>query len=384
MPIIYITIFLSLYTIRMKKISILILLCCLITAKVFSQRTIRYQNPIRFSTAAGHYKDEVRDPCIIKEGNKYYLIHTMFPFTHSDSRDSLKQDYNSSPGIRMYVSEDLKNWEVAKAAGRDGWLIKSADLPDNSPFKNRFWAPEIHKIKNKFYLVFTASNWIKNSYNPTNNMDDLNAFIGVSDKITGPYKHITYIPGGACDLTIMEDKPSGKVYAYLPAMDIFVQEIDLSKIEQNKVSLIGEKKKIVTAKNDDLKVDWNYKYLEGPYAFTENGRYYLFYAGLRKDGSKITGFNDNDDYEYWSGLAYADSPMGPFTKAESGKAFFGGHISVFTGPDERHWLAYRGEKLKSTHGYLSIDPFDIDPKTGKARFFEPTNSPQEIKLKINK
>jgi hypothetical protein len=32
-----------------------------------------------------------------------------------------------------------------------------------------------------------------------------------------------------------------------------------------------------TAKNDDIGLDWNYKYLEGAYSFTENGKYYLFY-----------------------------------------------------------------------------------------------------------
>lgn len=31
-------------------------------------------------------------------------------------------------------------------------------LPENGPYKNCFWAPEIHKMRGRFYLVFTADN----------------------------------------------------------------------------------------------------------------------------------------------------------------------------------------------------------------------------------
>ena len=108
-----------------------------------------YENPISF---AYPYDDgtrertitELRDPAIIREGDRYYLTFTVFPFTHSTSRDPKKPDYNSSPGIRLYSSSDLKNWKF------ENWLVKSSDLPEDCPYKHRFWAPEIHKIKGRF------------------------------------------------------------------------------------------------------------------------------------------------------------------------------------------------------------------------------------------
>ena len=124
-----------------------------------------YQNPIDFSYpyfdgTERSRSQELRDPAIIREGNLYYLTFTAFPFTHSDSRKADKIDYNSSPGIMLYTSPDLKRWKFEQ------WLVKSSALPEDCPYKHRFWAPEIHKIGGKFYLVFTADNWIKDEYNP--------------------------------------------------------------------------------------------------------------------------------------------------------------------------------------------------------------------------
>lgn len=358
----------------------MVIVACL-TIQALGQEKFRWKNPVRFAGAAGVYRDEVRDPCIIKEGSTYYLIHTMFPFTHSDSRDSTRPDYNSSPGIRLYQSADLKNWTVAPTAIADGWLVKSSMLADSLPYKHRFWAPEIHKIDNRFYLVFTGSNWISDSFNPTGNMHDLNTFIGVSDKITGPYEHITYVPGGACDLTILDDKKSGKVYAYIPGMDVFVQEIDLSQIEHDRILLKGDRTKIVTATNNDIKADWDYKYLEGPFPKIINGRYYLFFAGLRKDGQRSTGFDQHDDLEYWTGVASASAATGPFKKSRTGKDFWGGHVAVFDGPAGRIWLSYRGEKLEGTRGLLCIDPVQGESQAGGLVIPGPSNTTQVIRSK---
>ena len=114
-----------------------------------TEKTFSYENPSTFSYIYDNGKTtdtitELRDPCIIREGDTYYLVFTHFPFTHHTSKDESKPDMNSSPGIRLYSSKDLKNWTFEK------WLVKSSELPEDCPYKHRFWAPEIHKIKNKF------------------------------------------------------------------------------------------------------------------------------------------------------------------------------------------------------------------------------------------
>lgn len=86
-----------------------------------TDRAFTYQNPIDFSYP---YYDgttertitELRDPAIIREGDRYYLIFTVFPFTHSTSRDPNKIDCNSPPGIRLYSSSDLKSGN-----SKSGW-----------------------------------------------------------------------------------------------------------------------------------------------------------------------------------------------------------------------------------------------------------------------
>lgn len=309
-----------------------------------------YYNPVSFQ-GPGH-TEELRDPAIIREGDAYYLVFTVYPFTHHTSRDPSKPDYNSSPGIKLYRSTDLFHWEFVD------WLVKSFELPEDCPYKHRFWAPEIRKMNGKFYLTFTANNWIDEAYNPYGQFG-MYAFVGVADNVEGPYEHITHIEGAGCDTSLFGDD-DGRTYAYIPGMDVYVQEIDLTQLEENKVQLIGERRKIITASNADIGLDWSYKYLEGPWAFKRGDMYYLIYAGLRKDGCTEQNFDASGDYEYWSGIAYAKSPMGPFTKDPLGKAFYGGHMVTFDGPDGRQWFSYRWEMDHTIRGLLCIDPLEFD------------------------
>jgi len=207
-----------------------------------------YQNPVSFSYP---YFDgtkertvaELRDPAIIREGDTYYLTFTVFPFTHSTSRDASKIDHNSPPGIMLYSSPDLKSWKFEK------WLVKSSELPEDCPYKHRFWAPEIYKINGKFYLVFTADNWIKDEYNKGGKIGNYVAFVGVSDKVAGPYEHITWLKGAGCDTTLFGDD-DGKTYATMPFGNEYIQEVDLSGIERGDIKLLGQRKMIVSKDTD--------------------------------------------------------------------------------------------------------------------------------------
>jgi beta-xylosidase len=136
--------------------------------------------------------------------------------------------------------------------------VKSSDLPEDCPYKNRFWAPEIHKIAGKFYLIFTADNWLKNEYNPAGRWGSAGwCFIGTADKVTGPYGKITWIKGAGCDTSLFE-AADGKTYAVIPRGNIDIQEIDLQAMK-----LLGEPKRIVTVDNSDIGAPTSPAYLEG-------------------------------------------------------------------------------------------------------------------------
>ena len=332
----------------------------------------RYKNPLPFSYEAdGETRTEIRDPCVVREGDTYYLVFTMWPFANREEDRLNLPDQGGSPGIRIFSSKDMKSWTPGK------WLVKSSDLPESSPYKNRFWAPEIHKIGGKFYLIFTADNWIKPDYNPAGNWGTAGyAFVGVADQIDGPYEHVTYLDGGACDTSLFGDA-DGKTYAVIPRYNIDVQEIDLTKLDQGKVTLVGEPKMVVKAENDDIGIAAKPDYLEGPWMTRVGGRYLLFYAEIYRDEARP------DWLGYWTNVAYADAPTGPWKKDPRGRLFLGGHLAVFDGPGGERWFSYRGESGGGAAGRLCVDPFWLDA-AGRVGTPAPTTRPRAVEARLRR
>ena len=344
-------------------------------AQAPSSAPFTYENPGAFSYP---YFDgtreqtitELRDPAIIREGDTYYLVFTHFPFTHHTSRDPAKVDYNSSPGIRLYSSKDLRTWTF------ENWLVKSSELPENCPYKHRFWAPEIHKIGGRFYAIFYADNWIKDEYNSAGKMGYV-AFIGVADKITGPYGHFSWLKGGGCDTTIFADT-DGTVYAVMPFGDEFLQRADLSGIDRNEIRLVGERRQIVARDNHDVGKTTSPDYLEGPWMIKRNGKYICFTAAPYKPpgrGSAPTETPPDLAPGYWVGAAVADTIQGPYKKTP--QVFLGGHIAVFEGPDGKEWYVYRGEAGGRAQGRLCIDPVTFDDD-GSVKPSTPSTGPVTV------
>ena len=340
--------------------------------KTTAKKAFNYENPLNFSYPYFNGKTEktlteLRDPCIIRDGDTYYLIFTHFPFTHHTSRDSTKIDYNSSPGIKLYSSKDLKDWKF------ENWLVKSSELAVDCPYKHRFWAPEIRKMNSKFYLVFYADNWIKDEYNLNGKMGYV-AFVGVANKVTGPYEHINWLKGGGCDTHLFGDK-NGKTYSVMPFTNEYVQEADLKNIGKDDIKLIGERKMVIARDNGDVGKKTSPTYMEGPWLIQRKGKYILFtaspYPNKNKDGSEM-------DLEsgYWVGVGVADNIWGPYIKQP--QVFKGGHIAVFTGPDRKEWYSYRGESGGKAQGKLCIDPIQFE-KDGSVKPSSPTIGSVTIK-----
>jgi beta-xylosidase len=180
--------------------------------------------------------------------------------------------------------------------------------------------------------------------------------VGVADKITGPYKHISYIKGGACDTSLFADT-DGRTYAVIPrgGMGIHIQQIDLTRIDEDQVELLGQPALIMAPSNKDIGVETNPKTVEGPWLEKINGRYYLFHAAYYTDQAP-------PEWEgYWVNVAVADAVGGPYKKDPRGKLFLGGHAAIFNGPKGVKYFSYRNEVNGSPeHRKLSIDPFIID------------------------
>lgn len=348
-----------------------VLLLCFAVVPVFNTYAgdFQWNNPLDFEYIEGQTarRTEVRDPCIIHEGDRYYMVFTMWPFRNREENLLQEPNQGGSPGIALYSSPDLKTWKF------ENWLVKADELSEDCPYKNRFWAPEIHKIGGKFYLVFTSDNWMKGEYNKPGKWGTAGyAFIGVSDKVTGPYEHITWIEGGPCDMSLFGDD-DGKIYAVSPKYNVYVRQIDLSGLPQGKTAWVGEEILAVSCKNDDVALEDSPDYLEGPWMEKINNRYYLFHAAIYKYPGQ------NKAHEYWTQVAYADNPMGPWKKAANPRIFKGGHLVVFDGPDARKWYCYRHENgVQGVHGRPCIDPIEWN-KEGTVAIQQPSTTLQTTK-----
>lgn len=287
-----------------------------------------YKNPIAVDTIKN-----IRDPFIISDNGCYYLTGTFPPYWTGEN-----------DGVMLYKSPDLLSWEKV------GCILPQSSS-DGKWFRDYWWAPEIHKKGNKFYLTVNCRN------------EDLgigqNPVIAVSDKIDGEYTvlnpdkplftesmsdalHSKDVHGNDANLFTDDD---GKTYiSFCNFGGIWAYEIELDSC-----TLIGEPILLV----EHSKEGWDTKN-EGPFVIKHNGKYYCFYSSFTRS--------------YEVGVASADSMRGEWIKDEHNpiitprKPFIhSGHNSVFTGVDGKLWTAYH-ITLEGRDGVhlLAIDPIDFD------------------------
>lgn len=349
-----------------------------------------YQNPI----SSGIDPKGLRDCQVLKDGDWWYMTGTSYPHW---SRQETEGDFNK--GVVLYKSKNLTDWEFVK------YIVKAGDV--DKWYHRRFWAPEIQKIKGKYYALFNCRN-------------DSLGYVGqhpgyaVADHIEGPYSIVTEekpLTNGN-DLTFFEDT-DGKVWAFWNQgrnFGIGFAEIDLASgkflTEPQSAIKPAPVTYDINSEGDTLKVpgydgrpipkvakyhDWDAIGIEGAYVIKENDRYYLFYSSWTRG--------------YEIGYATADKITGPWTKYE-GNPFYGamskeacakngfewkgdpntpfnqvGHNEIFIGPDGRYWLSCHGiqkpEEGRQEQPFLVIDPIWFD-ENGNVKSNGPTYTKQLV------
>lgn len=232
------------------------------------KKRFSYTNPLTSDTSIA-----MRDHFIIRVGNKWYATGTSLP---------VWTGYN--PGVRLLESDDMVNWKM------HSFLIDGTKLPADCPYNGRFWAPEIHYIKNKFYLTVSRG---KVTPEDPKGMSTHSTWLFVSDEVTGPYKLLNgpLTPQYNNDATLFEDE-DGQTYMYCSGGGLFQSKIDLSTGK-----IIGEVVKIRGAK-DEGNPDWMVGGIEGPFVLKRAGIYYMFFSAWTRG--------------YEVGLLKANSPLGPW------------------------------------------------------------------------
>ncbi len=373
--------------------NIFFVLCAILLANqvIAQSSTFTYQNPI----SSGLDTNGLRDCQVFRDGDYWYLTGTSYPHWE---REELNGNLNK--GVVLYRSKNITQWEFVK------YIIEK---PDSTKwYYRRFWAPEIQKIKGRYYVTFNCSNL---------NIGYPGQHIGyaVSDRIDGPYTVITENKplANGNDLTFYED--DGKVYAFWNRgrdFGIGFAEIDLEKAEfittpqsairpsavEFEINHIGDTLK--TPGYDGRPINKIKKYygwdaigIEGAYVIKRNNMYYLFYSSWTRGyeigyatAEKVTGpwkkYEGNPFYGAQSkatcqknGMKYTGDENSPFNQV--------GHNQIFKGPDSTYWLSCHGI-LKANEGkqpkpFLVIDPIWFDTN-GNIKANGPTYTTQAIPL----
>jgi beta-xylosidase len=286
----------------MKRIYISILLLFAITAYAQQQTS---GNPI--------IKGWYADPEAAIFGKQYWI----YP-TYSDK-------YNKQVFFDAFSSKDLVHWDT-HARILDTTAVKWAH--------RAMWAPAIVQKKNKYYFFF-AANDIQN--------DNEKGGIGVAvaDKPEGPFKDYLGKPlidkfhNGAqpIDQFVFKDK-DGQYYIIYGGW----QHCNIAKLNNDFTAVIpfsdGALFKEITPKG----------YVEGPFMFMRNNKYYFMWS----EG----GWTGPD---YSVAYAMADNPFGPFERVgkilqqDSAIATGAGHHSIMHNAKKDLWyIVYHRRPLGET------------------------------------
>jgi len=128
------------------------------------------------------------DPCICKAGDDYYVIVSSFEWM---------------PGLPIYHSKDLKNWELYTHVIRNE---KQADLR-KLPSAKGIWAPCLTYCEEEklFYVVYGVMNSMNARY------FDVDNYVIIASDINGPWSEPIYLHSAGFDASILHDD-DGKKY----------------------------------------------------------------------------------------------------------------------------------------------------------------------------
>jgi beta-xylosidase len=275
------------------------------------------------------------DPSVIRVNNKYFAVGTSSEW---------------APHFPVYQSVDLKNWR------QTGYVFdKTPEWASGS-----FWAPEYYKIKDTYYIYYTARR-----------KKDNTSYIGVAtsrypDRGFTDHGLIVSFGKEAIDAFVFRD--DGQLYITFKAYGLDNRPIEILgyKLSADGRKLVGEPFSLL---KDEQRMG-----MEGQSILKKNGYYYLFYSSGDCCGPKC-GYNVRvarskqitGPYEVYSGnpILSEDSKWkcmghGTFVKGPKDADFYLHHAynresSEFTGrqgliselvwPQENGWPWFKKQRI---------------------------------------
>ncbi|WP_153799149.1 glycoside hydrolase family 43 protein [Foetidibacter luteolus] len=363
-----------------------ILFATLLLAVTITTTSTAQENQAPEGTYANPMPVKLGDPYVLYDNGAYYMYGT-------GARD----------GFPAYRSTDLVNWKpLGQVYTRD--TLKSFGI-------GAFWAPEVYKVKGKYYMFYSAQ-W-KN--NPTNELENFKIGIAVADKPEGPFVDFSdkpiFDPGyPIIDANVFFDT-DGKMYLYYSrccykhavkseAADMAKKNGWFNEVEESWVygvelkpdfsGVVGEPVLLLRppVSMKDKQAEWesrsvtarevNRRWTEGSVTFKKEGLYYMMYSA-----------NNFAGQHYAVGYATAKSPLGPYTKApnnpvlqkntaEGGTVSGTGHNSITWSPDGKEMFCVYHARTSATGDERVVFIDRMTVKDGSITVDGPTTSPQPL------
>ena len=245
------------------------------------------------------------DPSVLRVGKDYYLVNSSF---------------ESTPGLMIWHSCDLVNWEPVG--------------PALQKYVGSVWAPDLVHYQGKFYIYFPAVG----SYGITN-------MVVYSDNIRGPWSEPVGIGVGNLFDPGHAVGPDGKRY-------LFLNGGNLAPLADDGLKTTGPAKKVYDGwKYPD---DWDVETFaqEGPKVLRHGDYYYMVLAEGGTAGPATSHMVIMARSKSLEG-PWENSPYNPVvhTRSAAEKWWSRGHATLVEGPDNRHWyLVYHAYE----NGYYNL------------------------------
>lgn len=282
-----------------------------------------FSNPIVRSQPAG-------DPWVIRDGSSYYFTATL------------------TPDAGLWV------WKSATLTGLDsGTKVKVWAAPPDGPMSRQIWAPELHRLRGRWYLYFTASDGVDanhRQYVLAAKTDDPLGAYDPPQRVDPAFEHY------AIDGSVLE-MPDGRLYFMYCAGGVFIAPMS------DPLHVSGPGVQIIRG-SEDWEHEWREVngtwekgagyWVEAPEALLHEGRVFVaysaghtatphYYLGLLT----LTG-NDPLDPAAWT--KRRDPIFAPYEGAD-GKVFTPGHNSFTKSPDGgEDWIVYHARDIPFGNG----------------------------------
>ncbi|MGL5258834.1 MAG: glycoside hydrolase family 43 protein [Lachnospiraceae bacterium] len=281
------------------------------------------------------------DPCVCRKNEDYYLAVSTFEWM---------------PGIPIYHSKDLKNWELYSHVITDDEQVDLKKLPS----AKGIWAPCLtySEQEDLFYVVYGVMNSMNARY------FDVDNYLVTAKDLKGPYSEPVYLHSAGFDASIIHDEDGRK---YISSLEWETREgyekpgaICLVEYDSQKKEIIGYPKRIWSGGTDR-------GCIEAPHITKRNDYYYIMCA----EGG--TGYNHCVTMGRSKNVfgPYEKDPKNPIITSAPGESF------ERHDPDHLKPQYYNPDSILQKSGHGSY----VETPTGEVYLFHLTSRPHVPELR---